>query len=42
MDSYSDNGYDDDNLPEIDLPKITDAKNTIPDEVPRRDDPGGE
>lgn len=29
MDSYSDNGYDDDNLPEIDLPKITDAENTI-------------
>ena len=31
--------YDDDNIPEIDLPKTTDV---IPDEVPRRDGPGGE
>ena len=31
--------YDDDNIPEIDLPKTTDL---IPDEVPRRDGPGGE
>jgi len=31
--------YDDDNIPEIDLPKTTDI---IPDEVPRRDGPGGE
>lgn len=33
------NDYDDDNIPEIDLPKTTDV---IPDEVPRRDGPGGE
>lgn len=31
--------YDDDNIPEIDLPKTTDV---IPDEVRRRDGPGGE
>lgn len=31
--------YDDDNIPEIDLPKTTDV---TPDEVPRRDGPGGE
>lgn len=31
--------YDDDNIPEIDLPRTTDV---IPDEVPRRDGPGGE
>jgi|GEM_PF-751905 len=30
------NNYDDDNIPEID------TKNVIPDEVPRRDGPGGE
>lgn len=35
-------GYDDNNIPEIDLPKATDATNVIPDEVPRRDGPGGE
>ena len=33
------NVYDDDNIPDIDLPKTTDL---IPDEVPRRDGPGGE
>ena len=32
------NIYDDDNIPDIDLPKTTDV---IPDEVPRRDGPGG-
>lgn len=31
--------YDDDNIPEIDLPRTTDV---TPDEVPRRDGPGGE
>ncbi len=36
------NIYDDDNIPEIDLPKPSDATNVIPDEVPRRDGPGGE
>lgn len=39
---YSNDGYDDDNLPEIDLPKTTDTENIIPDEVPRHDGPGGE
>lgn len=39
---YHNDGYDDDNIPEIDLPKTTDATNVIPDEVPRRDGPGGE
>lgn len=39
---YRNDGYDDDNIPEIDLPKTTDATNVIPDEVPRRDGPGGE
>lgn len=34
--------YDDGNIPEIDLPKSTDATNVIPDEIPRRDGPGGE
>ena len=34
-----DDDYDDDNIPEIDLPRTTDV---IPDEVPRRDGPGGE
>lgn len=34
--------YDDGNIPEIDLPKSSDAINVIPDEVPRRDGPGGE
>lgn len=36
------NNYDDDNIPEIDLPETTDATDVIPDEVPRRDGPGGE
>ena len=36
------NDYDDGNIPEIDLPKSSDAANVIPDEVPRRDGPGGE
>lgn len=31
------NQYDDDNIPETDLPK-----DVIPDEVPRKDGPGGE
>lgn len=35
---YNDD-YDDDNIPEIDLPRTTDV---TPDEVPRRDGPGGE
>lgn len=34
----STNIYDDDNIPEIDLPD----KDVIPDEVPRKDGPGGE
>ena len=33
--------YDDDNIPEIDLPGKASATNVIPDEVPRRDGPGG-
>ncbi len=36
------NNYDDDNIPEIDLPENTDADNIIPDDVPRHDGPGGE
>ena len=35
--------YDDDDIPEIDLPKTSDVtSNVTPDEVPRRDGPGGE
>ncbi len=34
--------YDDDDIPEIDLPKTTDAIPEIPDNRPRRDGPGGE
>lgn len=34
--SKAESVYDDDNIPEID------TKNVIPDEVPRRDGPGGE
>lgn len=34
--------YDDDNVPEIDTPQPSDATNVIPDEIPRRDEPGGE
>lgn len=37
-DPYQDDGYDDDDIPQIDLPK----KDVDPDEVPRRDGPGGE
>ena len=37
------NIYDDDNIPEIDLPKPSNVTtNVTPDEVPRRDGPGGE
>lgn len=36
------NVYDDDNIPEIDLPKPSDATDVIPDEVPRKDGPGGQ
>lgn len=36
---YVEDDYDDDNIPEIDLPKTTDV---TPDEVRRRDGPGGE
>lgn len=39
------NDYDDDNIPEIDLPKKTNntnASDVIPDDVPRHDGPGGE
>lgn len=38
---YSDDEYDDDNIPEIDLPPAN-SEDVIPDEVPRRDGPGGE
>ncbi len=35
--------YDDDDIPEIDLPRTSDVTtNVIPDEVPRRDGPGGQ
>ena len=37
------NVYDDDNIPEIDLPRPSNVTtNVTPDEVPRRDGPGGE
>lgn len=37
------NIYDDDNIPEIDLPRPSNVTtNVTPDEVPRRDGPGGE
>lgn len=36
--SESTDDYDDDNIPEIDLP----GTDVIPDEVPRTDGPGGE
>lgn len=36
---YSNDGYDDDNIPEIDLPKATDAGTVIPDEMPHRNGP---
>ena len=34
--------YDDDNIPEIDLPQKTDMIPELPDDRPRRDGPGGE
>lgn len=34
-------GYGDNNTPEIDMPRPSSATNVIPDEVPRRDGPGG-
>ena len=34
--------YDDGNIPEIDLPRESNATDVIPDEVPRKDGPGGE
>ena len=42
VDPSSNDGYDDDSIPEIDLPKKTNATNVNPDEVPRHDGPGGE
>ena len=37
------NVYDDGDIPEIDLPKPSNVTtNVTPDEVPRRDGPGGE
>lgn len=36
----SKNDYDDDNIPEIDLPRTTEV--VLPDDRPRRDGPGGE
>ncbi|MCA5964550.1 hypothetical protein LC724_35650 [Blautia sp. RD014234] len=36
------NDYDDGNIPEIDLPRESDATDVILDEVPRKDGPGGE
>lgn len=34
--------FGDNNIPEIDLPKPSYVTDVIPDEVPRRDGPGGE
>lgn len=34
-------GCGDNNTPEIDMPRPSNATNVIPDEVPRRDGPGG-
>ena len=34
--------YDDDNIPEIDLPQKTDMIPELPDDSPRRDGPSGE
>lgn len=34
--------YGDGDIPEIDKPKPSNATDVIPDEVPRRDGPGGE
>lgn len=39
---YYKNDYDDGNIPEINLPRESDATDVIPDEVPRKDGPGGE
>lgn len=39
---YEEDGYDDGNIPEIDLPKKTKVTDIIPDEVPRKDGPSGE
>lgn len=40
------NTYDDGNIPQVDLPQKNTSKNSatdiIPDEVPRKDGPGGE
>lgn len=36
------NVYDDDNIPEVDLPGKSGMKDIIPDEVPGRSGPGGE
>lgn len=45
-DSKPMNDYDDGNIPQVDLPQDKSAKNSskdiIPDEVPRKDGPGGE
>lgn len=35
-------GYDDDNIPNVDLPEKSDSSEVKPDDVPRRDGPGGE
>lgn len=37
-----DNIYDDDNIPEIDLPGKDSLRDVIPDEIPGRSGPGGE
>lgn len=39
---YSNDGYDDDNIPEIDLPKTTDVGNSNSDEVPHHDSLGNQ
>lgn len=41
-DKKGDKDYKDTMVPEIVLPQPTNASNPIPDEVPRRDGPGGE
>lgn len=35
-------GYDDGNIPDVDLPQRNDSTEVKPDDVPRRDGPGGE
>ena len=45
MPIYSSNAYDDGDIPPVDLPRNTAESSTqdvIPDEVPRKDGPGGE